>query len=61
MPPTIAAILICRNGVRTLPRLLESIRPHVDEVCVAPSRVEQEEWLGDFAVGESLNRSSFGC
>ena len=34
MSPSIAACLIVRNGVSTLPRLLASVRPHVDEVCV---------------------------
>lgn len=32
--PSIAVCVITRNGADTLPRLLDSIRPHVDEVCV---------------------------
>jgi glycosyltransferase involved in cell wall biosynthesis len=32
--PTLAACLPVRNGAKTLPRLLASVRPRVDEVCI---------------------------
>ncbi len=75
-PPTIALVMIVRNGAATLARCLSSVREHVDEIIVLDTgstdesvaiarrfgaRVHHFEWVDDFSAARNAALSHSAC